>query len=477
LTAEIVVALNAIEDRGAVQQLRYRDFELWPLMRFMAGHAGAARDRPANQTTSQRTPRVGVALDRVRHTLGRLPLGRGVRPSTARLVVLTHVSNRQVALEGGYFDIFADPLVDVAELIGLSAAVWAYHDRPSDRPAIRPVNAVDGALVAAMASGISGAATGLAGRHVVGDLEGALQSLEEYGLAIDRRSLLARAATIDAFADRVARWFSDGRTDLAAVVSYYTVPGLGFVLGAHRAGVRTVDLQHGVQGPQHVTYGRWSRRPTEVVSLLPDYYWCWSETDARWMSAAVGADRGRHGGHLLGWAYRTPTSTLRRRLSPESFGDRRERELLITLQPGVPVADAVVDAMRAAPPTWRWWVRPHPSMTFDEARAMVPVAHVEAELERAAERPLHEILDFVDLHITAFSSVVLEAAALGLISAVTDPRARALYTSEIARGAVLVVDSASDILRAAEASTTVGAAESAGDPVAVLRELTVGRIR
>jgi hypothetical protein len=58
------------------------------------------------------------------------------------------------------------------------------------------------------------------------------------------------------------------------------------------------------------------------------------------------------------------------------------------------------------------------------------------ETEGVAQAPLFALLPRVDVHVTACSSVVIDAAAFGVPSVVTDPAALSLYPAERDAGLV-----------------------------------------
>jgi hypothetical protein len=67
----------------------------------------------------------------------------------------------------------------------------------------------------------------------------------------------------------------------------------------------------------------------------------------------------------------------------------------------------------------------------------VPGARVELE---ASELPLFAVLGQVDAVATMASSIVIEAAAMGVPSAITDADVAEQYAAEVAAGWALVVD-------------------------------------
>lgn len=53
----------------------------------------------------------------------------------------------------------------------------------------------------------------------------------------------------------------------------------GLILAAKELGIKTVDLQHGVQAGWSPVYNNWQALPRNGYEMLPDYFWVWGEYD------------------------------------------------------------------------------------------------------------------------------------------------------------------------------------------------------
>ena len=54
---------------------------------------------------------------------------------------------------------------------------------------------------------------------------------------------------------------------------------MGLLLAAKRNGIRTIDIQHGVQSENDFLFSSWTNIPTNGYELLPDIFWCWSNVE------------------------------------------------------------------------------------------------------------------------------------------------------------------------------------------------------
>lgn len=243
------------------------------------------------------------------------------------------------------------------------------------------------------------------------------------------------------------------RPRLACVVNYYGVEGFGFLKACRDIGIVTVDLQHGVQGELHPAYGRFYSAPTDGYDLLPDFFWCWSETEAdairAWQKGRVVRHEPIVGGNPWLEAWRSQEASLVKQYDEkvaEMIGlTGRRRHVLVTLQFGLRDDELLAPAltlMHTAGEGWYWWVRVHPSMR-DQATEVIRALR-ESNLgnwnvEDASSLPLYALLRHVDVHITHSSSTVLEAQVFGVHSLVGSEYGAELYQEQIQKGVAISI--------------------------------------
>ncbi|MDQ3756271.1 MAG: hypothetical protein M3394_00235 [Actinomycetota bacterium] len=248
------------------------------------------------------------------------------------------------------------------------------------------------------------------------------------------------------------------------VVDYYKFESMAFVHACATRGVPSVDLQHGIQGPYHMAYGRWSVVPDEGYELLPRYFWVWSEDEARhiddWRPArnhepVVG------GNPFLRMLLRNPGPRARaaiRMADSLSAAGEDGHTVLVTLH-GYETPDELDELARIvsdAPARWRWWIRAHPGNrdgAREAADALARNGVENAETEIASAAPLFALLPRVDVHVTVCSSVVIDAAAFGVPSVVIGPDGAARYANEHRAGLVELAPPA-EMVRAIERMAT-----------------------
>lgn len=235
------------------------------------------------------------------------------------------------------------------------------------------------------------------------------------------------------------------------VVSYYNIGGYAFTLAARRCGIPVIDIQHGATGPFHPGYSEWPR-DHEMLSLIPDGFWCWSEQDAQVISPWATSLAPRRftvvGGHpfLQAWM----TGMIRPEADDIEVIERLRADSgarhvgLVTMQPGFSDPDSLeplVGAMSRLP-DMAWWIRMHPLALGDQPDAVSVFRQTGADcviFDDVTAVSLTALLEAVDCHLTHSSSVVIESSLMGVPSIVFSRYGAELYAGadpELVRVAV-----------------------------------------
>ena len=224
------------------------------------------------------------------------------------------------------------------------------------------------------------------------------------------------------------------------------MPSRELCVACHRRGVWVADVQHGVIADSHPWYGA-SFRGGDPPEQLPDAFLCWepgsAEAIGRWAHAQGVRTLVIGNRWLARFIADRPEDALVQRLAGDyrrrvqAAADRR-KAILVTLSWGDDNnSDGFVDpglrqVIRATSDRYRWLIRLHPNQVAgfasDEGVAFVDffARHLQghAEWELPTHAPLPAVLRDVDLHVSWYSSVALEAAQMGIRSALLSPDLR-----------------------------------------------------
>jgi hypothetical protein len=253
-------------------------------------------------------------------------------------------------------------------------------------------------------------------------------------------------------------------------IADYGLRELAFCLACREAGVVSIDIQHGVQGELHPAYGCWTALPPQGYALRPRVFWTRDEAShaaiERWACGGASGHRAILGGDAWGELWLDRDWAAARTVAAEIAAHRAalggEAHVLVTLDSTGPlVPDELLAAMRCAPAGWRFWIRLHPvnqPARRGPVKALLRKARVHhADLDFATRLPLHPLLQALDLHVTAsWSTVVLDAEAVGLRSVACQRTAIELFQPQLASGVLQVAEQADRIVAAAGRQLAAG---------------------
>lgn len=238
------------------------------------------------------------------------------------------------------------------------------------------------------------------------------------------------------------------RPQIAGIVCYYNIEGLAFCLACRKNDIPCFDLQHGLQGPLHVAYGRWNKVPQDGYEMLPSLFWCWSESEAsairQWSHAADSYHHPIVGGNpwLNLWKRNASELTTKydKIITNSSKMGWQQKRVIISLQFGVDDKETlqpILDTVAGSDSSYFWWIRLHPCML--EKRSVVKemfdtCGNTNINIDEATDLPLYALLRHADLHVTHSSSTVIEAESFGVPSIITSEYGAEFFPDQIASG-------------------------------------------
>ena len=463
---EFLELLRRLEGEFPVTTWKVRGIHVWPLVRLSLYSATFRSGSPAH-SLSAGWRRSGINVVRglgswARARIGDHAASRGPGEQ-ADAIFLGGSIGRRPLVGGKRYDVRAGPYVDLLGRLGARALVWeASPFGDYNVPRYTPSYFVQPRLMALRAA---------AQVLPLGPDAPTLDRYDRFAAAVRdaglgfahadvtriRRDMLYIRLLADTFAGWLRR--SGARVGFVA--------GTGpqeqaFCLACRESGVTSVEVQHGVQGDLHPSYGSWFAVPEEGWETRARVFWSWDAESAaainRWAAgtaqrhlAIVGGDPWREmwtdgGGELA----RRVDERIRERMRV----DRGDRHILVTLSSqGDVVPPEVVEAIRASPENWRYWFRLHPVNQAERqgaVRRILDPLGVDPQLtEFATEAPLHALLGHMDCHLSvSLSTVIIEAAAFGVPSVAIGREAPEFYRSELSTGLLAVATTGPELIEA-----------------------------
>lgn len=440
--------VSEIERDFPVVEWKSGDLEIWPLARMdlyldmHRRHTGSAlaRSRPLTIRAAERAATPLLNLWRSRRDLEHYVW----RPKPAHAVFLGDGVSLD-HIDGAWVDRFCEPLIAEYEAQGLDSFLMQSGDLrrlPRRRPtyAANQVAASSWRFASAHTPDLPGHAEVLAFLERVGVVA---PSLAASRLAHRAHRVLATASAFERVLRRV-------QPKLALVVTWYAGLGPAFLLACRRRGVLSVDLQHCPQEGAHKAYN-WAALPGCGYRSLPAVFWTWTEEEAadiaRW--ARPPWHSSLHGGHVqLAPFLDGRDSTTRAwdaRLSAITPDGRSEREILVALQPIAGqrrLWEALAEAIAAAPRSWRWWIRRHPSARPEqdaEFGSLLSLSQPNVEIDSALAFPLPALLRRACAVVSLASGAAAEGAMFGAPGLFLSDEACGAFERLIARGRAKVI--------------------------------------
>lgn len=240
---------------------------------------------------------------------------------------------------------------------------------------------------------------------------------------------------------------------------YYSSTMFALINACRAVGVKTVEIQHGVQGEAHLAYRSWHKLPDDDTCIMPDYFWTWTAREKEvidgWTDSASGRRKAFVGGNPCLTIYNKSGCNIVGETDYESYkfsSGNVSKVVLFTCQAFDRIPEAVIKAIRLRP-DYGWIFRIHPQYWNTEKSIKI---QCESEgfrnviVDNGEILPLGSAMMCSTVHMTEFSSSVIEAAVIGLHSIIINPYGRDLYSDIIKAGKASYVEGPDSILEIIE---------------------------
>jgi hypothetical protein len=235
---------------------------------------------------------------------------------------------------------------------------------------------------------------------------------------------------------------------IGLLVCYYSLEGMAFNLACHELGIPSVDIQHGLQGDLHVAYGRLEKVPEKGYELLPSIFWCWSNYEAasikRWCTKFSSGHEGIVGGNLFLELWRSGNDNV------VSYYDKKISKIKRNLSSAIHILytlegheeidklELMTQLIKKTGSRYHWWIRLHPCYLDQRQKIRKTLCDNQildyVELDVATDLPLYALLRNMDIHVTTFSSTVIEAEAFDVPSVILRELGAELFSKQVLSG-------------------------------------------
>lgn len=209
---------------------------------------------------------------------------------------------------------------------------------------------------------------------------------------------------------------------------------MGMNVAAHKAGIKSFDVQHGGQGPVHIGYCKYYRLPDSgYYEVMPTTFWCWDDASKYEIDKWATMPNSKHQVIVGGQPW---LNFIKEKIVAKKT---TEKTILVTLQPhGELIPEVILKTISKADSGVKWILRLHPrTMSRKEELQKILSDHKVLDFIHQAtwDMPsLPESIAMSSVHISRTSGSVIEASLMNIPNIIIDPVGADLYKDLIEKG-------------------------------------------
>lgn len=433
--------LNELEREFPVSKWKLFGFYIWPVIRVALGLKLSQESFliEKNQLTSGNASVISDSLQTIYNSIYNSISDSSRNQSLKKkyeIVFLNASSTRYYKLGAKWFNPFSDPFINYLEKENINSLVLEYPDTIKKIPRYRPSKYI-GAGINLMNINVLFQKQFEKAEHF--KPEGFDDFLKRVDLPVD--FFLKKILRVLNYCALYEKILKKTKPSLVIVEGFYSYIAMGLLLAAKRNGIKTIDIQHGVQSENDFLFSNWTNIPNKGYELLPDIFWCWSNAEKE------NIDRWTVNSDNLYFAFTGGNPVLEINFEDENIKrfqsqiseekNKSSKNILYTHQASYEVSELLFNAIQNSPKTWKWWFRFHPQYPDAQSKVLAKLAKYNFEniiTQNVTEYPLPLILKNMDLHVTEFSSAVLEAEMMGVPSILLSEAGADLFNKQIESG-------------------------------------------
>jgi hypothetical protein len=225
----------------------------------------------------------------------------------------------------------------------------------------------------------------------------------------------------------------------------YTSWGYSLSLACNNSGIKCIDVQHGVQGNYSAKYGSWKNVPKQGFNILPQIFAVWDEYEL--MAIQSWSMHTIHQAVLVG---NMTMRLLEIERKTTLIINHEKVNILITLQKNRDITKLISELLSKDNDKFFWWIRSHPRMTKNEVKSIYKFFQNQNlknfNIKDASVTNLFYILNDMDVHITEFSTVTIQAAWFNVPTILTHKTGIDIFQNEIDAGKACYIEDADTII-------------------------------
>ncbi len=228
------------------------------------------------------------------------------------------------------------------------------------------------------------------------------------------------------------------------IVCYHDENTSAVILASYELKIPTIEIQHGQQGIYNSQYCRWTNMPKDGYSLLPNYCWMWGDKSKE----NVLADRNDNQSNPIpivgGNRWLSKKISQKDDLIGDSLIQKLKKCQVVTIatQPfsdiNLLIPDFVYDVIDKLPLDIKWIVKLHPNQLnqIDDITRLIKQKTSKRTIlvREILDFALYDILEVTNFLITQWSSVIYECQSFNNIPVVISETGKELFSNKINDG-------------------------------------------
>ena len=465
---KVIELIHSIENDINLEALNINGTNIWPVLRIFIANS-CYKCKLNSSTTSNKTNYLNFIGNL--NSLGNLAKGivmSGWQYTTSTLepvdaVFLTYSTCRNYLKGYSWYDIFCDPYIEIFQdqnitSLCLELAPEQEYRLPRYKPTFFIQNTINFYTAKGKFLNIFEDDEDKELTHQLAQISNLIKIYSQTNISVSTNIIHLQIKKLFWLANFFEKLLLRLNPSVAFVINYYSLVGMAFNLACHRREILSIDIQHGVQGKYHCAYAPWHNIPENGYDLLPSRFWCWSQVDKNliqeWAPSTVTYHQAIAGGNLWLNQWKDDNHELVKTYDSltKSIVEKNvsKKHVLLTLQPiQNPLPDWILHTIKAMSDRTHWWIRLHPGMIRNskEIKRKLNSHKIDNfEFYQATYLPLYSILRCIDLHVTQWSSTVLEAAEFQVPSVITHPNGENIYGDQIALKVAIVAHDSQELV-------------------------------
>ena len=438
--SQIINLIKRIEHKYPVDTWQIGELCIWPMVRFSI----YAKLWSSTNSIQQATPKFYQYKKLIEEVIKHQIENDSVKSTGRYKAVFLNNSGCRRKVNDRWVDVFCDPLIaDLKKQKNIDSLVMEWDNTeyrsPCNNESIHIQKYIDRIKIKSK-------------------VESYLKKIElpffeeinsEVNNVLDLRELSYQCKLVNNLYNFFLDKLSSIRPLFAFTTIYYNEISIAFMLACKDIGAITIDIQHGMQVGNNPAYTGGETLPDNAYRMLPDVFLvrgiAEKQNIEKWL---------RHGRVVISgdlwlklWKKNDEKYVCYYDELIDNLIKREKKTILYTLDYS-PIPKLMLDVIRSTQEDFLWCVRLHPADLENidyRKHELLGLSNI-IDLNKGSVWPLQAWLRKVDIHITEFSGVVLEAEQFGVPSIIISPQESHLFSETIQRGNAGVADGVQEIV-------------------------------